>query len=150
MVLLVVFGCSKQELPKGMPKLVPVTIELTQEKKPIADAEITFIPEESITNWFAGGMSDKTGRVVPKTHGKYPGLAPGKFKVIVVKSEIDSNETVKDPEGKFRPIIYRLVDPIYTTLETTPLELEIVDGGNKTFSFDLGPAVRIKAKLQYP
>ena len=40
LTLLCFAGCTSQKLPDGMPKLYPVTMTVTQEGKPLADASV--------------------------------------------------------------------------------------------------------------
>jgi hypothetical protein len=67
------------------PKLVPVTGVVTLNGKPLAEAEVSFVPDPTNKDVTPGG--DKTG-----PEGNYKamyqgrsGLAPGKYKVLVSK-----------------------------------------------------------------
>ena len=154
--LVTFFGCAKQSVPDGLPKLVPVTLTITQEGTPLADAIVSLVDPSGSIQFTVGGTTDTKGSVVLHTHGKYKGAPLGKFKIRVVKTETDqlpphlqtapnmrspefeaySREIEKLPPQK----TYTLIEKRYTNLDTTPLEVEIT--GTLTTTFDVGKAVR--------
>ena len=86
--LVTFFGCAKQSVPDGLPKLVPVTLTFTQEGAPLTGAVVSLIDPN--IQFLVGGTTDADGTVVLYTHGLYKGAPLGKFKVRVVKTESDS------------------------------------------------------------
>lgn len=127
-------ACRRQELPEGMPPLVPVTLTFTQENKPLAEANVSLMPEDTQSRWSAGGATNAVGAILPMTLGQYAGIVPGKYRVTVTKSEEDA---------------FHLVDPVYSTVESTPLILDVTPE-QKTASFDLGAPVRLKIVPSFP
>ena len=154
--LVTLAGCTAQRVPDGMPKLVPVTLTLTQEGVPLSDAVVTLTDPSGGIPFMVGGTTDAGGNVVLYTHGKYKGAPLGKFKVRVVKTvsdqppsdlppapEIDSPEfeAYRQKIGKLPPLkTYMLVEKRYTQPDTTPLEIDIT--GPLTTTLDVGKAVR--------
>lgn len=153
-VLISCLGCfqSGPKAPPGMPKLIPTTIILNQDGAPLAEASVTFYPDP-MNDWSAGGSSDEQGRVEVFTGGQFKGLAAGKYKVTVSKTERDPLDFSGDPEkdyGAYEKAIakqksYRLVDPKYSELNTTPLVVNI-EAGKPVEPIDLGKAVRVQIK----
>lgn len=125
-----------------MPELFPVKLVFTQEGQPLVGAEVTLQPEGSDSRWSAGGATDSKGTVHCRTHGSYPGVAPGTYKICVSKQEL-SDPTIPNPE------LFTLVDPKYADLATTDLVLEVTSKG-ATGNFDLGKPIRDKRKPNYP
>lgn len=136
-------GCS-EPLPDGMPKLYPVTLEFQQKGTPISDASVRLVPQFN-SQWAVGGSTDAKGRIQLKTHGKYPGVPAGKYKICVNKFE---NEGELPVIGEDTPPMkhFNLIDTPYTLPNQTPLEIEVVEGTNTFEPFDLGEPVRIELK----
>ncbi|MCF0233891.1 MAG: carboxypeptidase regulatory-like domain-containing protein [Thermoguttaceae bacterium] len=125
------FGC-KEKRPDGMPDLVPVKLTITQEGKPLAEAEIGFYNSEN-ARWGVGGIADENGVTKIRTYGKYEGAPAGKYKVTVSKIRDDGKAEMEglsplDPKyGELRqkyPLFY-LVPAKYRDEAETPLEIEI-------------------------
>ena len=149
--LITLFGCAKQSVPDGLPKLVPVTLTITQEGTPLAGAVVSVVDLSGGISFMVGGTTDVNGNVVLYTHGQYKGAPLGKFKVRVVKTESDPLPPAPQrdtPEfeayikemRKNPPKTYMLVEKQYTNVNTTPLELDI--NGPLTTTFDVGKAVK--------
>ena len=154
--LVVLSGCTAQRVPDGMPKLVPVTLTITQAGTPLAGAVVSLIDISGGIPFMVGGTTDVNGSVVLHTHGKYKGAPLGKFKVRVVKTvsdqppsdlppapELDSPEfeAYRQKIGKLPPLkTYMLVEKRYTQPDTTPLEIDI--SCPLTTTLDVGKAVR--------
>jgi hypothetical protein len=81
--------------------------------------------------WAVGGTTDASGKVSLVTHGKYPGVPAGKYKVCVFKVE-----------GTF-PEEYDLVEVNLKSPVTTTLTLE-AGPGKKSETLDAGKAIRIR------
>ena len=145
-----ILGCGNGGRPEGMPKLYPLTLTFTQDGVPLAGANVMLNgATPDLQRWGAGGMTDESGKVSFTTLGRYPGVAAGKFKVVVEKTERDApiavppggemtqEQLVADAQRK----TYDLVDPKYGDSNTTDLE---VDTGSRLSSktFEIGKAVR--------
>lgn len=158
-------GCNRGPLkPDGLPVLYPVTLQLSQEGKPLAEAEVVLRSDE-IGTWACGGISDASGRVLVHTHGQFAGAPKGTHKVIVRKTRSGSGavdtsgakslaemrqmeeEHRKTNSGFGQTIHY--VEKTYSDIETTPLEIEVKSGKNH-FSLDVGPVVEIVEKHTSP
>jgi hypothetical protein len=147
--IVTLFGCSHKSVPDSFPKLVFVTLTLTQDGVPLDGAIVSLIDPN--IQFSVGGTTDTKGIVVLYTHGQHKGAPLGKYKVRIVKTESDPvpppprmgtpeyaahmKEMQKNP-----PKTYTLVEKQYTKPETTPLELEI--NGTMTQTLDVGKAVK--------
>lgn len=149
-LILLASGCTSQRLPEGMPRLIPLTLSFVQQDKPLAEAVVSLVPEDPESRWSAGGTTDANGRLLPKTMGRYAGVAPGRYKVVVYKQEIDLTSEKTQLKDKIElHDVYYLVDPRFGDSGTTPLVLD-TDQGGKSVSFDVGDSVRIKAVHTFP
>jgi hypothetical protein len=149
--IVTLFGCSRQSTPDGLPKLVSVTLTVTQDGAPLTGAVVSLIDPSGGAGFSVGGTTDAAGKVAVYTHGKYKGAPLGKFKVRVTKTESDpipSAPKTGTPEyaayaremSKNPPKRYTLIEKQYTRPETTPLELDIT--GPMTQSLDVGKTVK--------
>jgi hypothetical protein len=162
-------GCTKHSLPDDLPKLIPVTINVTQEEKPLANALVSLLPIDVNTKWSAVGRTNVDGKAQMSTNGMYNGVTAGKYKVVILKEETeklpDPYEGAPDPktdmdkyqfwymknESKIAAMqrrqakVFTFVEGKYTSAETTPLELEITDNVHK-YNIDAGKIVRIELK----
>jgi len=151
-----VVGCpGGGQTPEGMPKLQPTVIKITQGGTPLAGAEVVLIPTKS-NPWQAGATTDETGAAKIMTKMKYPGAAPGKYTVVIMKRESEKSKLTPvdpktDPKGytkymedsrKEKLASYDLIDPKYSNSKS-PEKIEIVDGPNEK-TIDVGAAVRVK------
>jgi len=162
----IAIGCGGPLKPDGLPKVYPVTLQLEQEGKPLAGADVILRSEE-IGVWSCGGTSDESGAVVVRTHGRFAGAPLGKHKVIVMKTkpsemlvdvsvakslaEIREMEQTAAQEQKgpnFGTMVY-LVERKFSREGTTPLEIEVTTGKNN-FKLDVGPAVEIVERRTSP
>jgi hypothetical protein len=161
LIAIVCFGlscqisCSKTR-PSDLPKLVSVTLNITQEGKPLSDAIVTLANADDQKGIYtASGTTDKNGVCVLYTHSHYKGSPLGKYKVRVSRTEIIPKPSARpksaaEYEATIQrdrsdpPKTYQFVEEIYTDAKTTPLEI-IIDGPiNKTF--DVGKAVKYVIK----
>ena len=127
-------GCG-EKLPSDLPALVPCEIIVTQEGKPLEGAVVRLQPTDN-SEWTAMGRTDSSGKMSVFTRDKYKGAVPGKYKVIISKSEIGAGQ-----EGKS----FYLVDQQFGTVASTPLEINVVKG-TPTHTVDVGEAVRIEVE----
>lgn len=136
-------ACTGSKLPEGMPSLVPCTITITQDGKPLPDANVSLLPEDEGRKWNASGSTDASGKAVMFTWASHQGVAPGKYKVTVSKVEIEklpptSSDSPTPPKS---PDSFSLVEDQYKSAETTPLSVEVVKG-TKEYTFEAGNAVK--------
>jgi len=145
---LVTAGCSNSK-PEGLPDLYPVTLKFVQEGAPCADASIILVPQDG-NRWTTGGITDANGVAVFRTHGQYPGVPAGKYKVTASKVESEligppPKDSMMAPPQKVKS--YYLIDPEYSDSGKSPLLIEVVAGKNNFEPLDLGKKVRV---LQNP
>ena len=164
--LLFPIGCGGPKKPDGLPALHPVTLQLEQDGKPLAGADVTL---NSDSKWSSGGVSDANGVVTVRTHGQFSGVPLGHYKVVVSKTKSSSASTdtdisqaksiaeIQELEAKaneqhnpkdFGSTTY-LIERKYSGVNTTPLEIDVVAGKNN-FKLDVGPAVEIAEKHSSP
>jgi len=159
-------GCNRgPKKPNGLPKVYPVTLQIEQEGKPLAGADV-ILRSDAIGTWSCGGTSNERGVVTVRTHGQFPGAPLGKHKVIITKiksntasvdiSQAKSIAEIREIEAKatteqkkdFGATTY-LVEQKYSGVDTTPLEVDVVAGKNN-FTLDVGRAVEIVEKRSSP
>jgi len=84
------FGCGSG------PKLVPVSGTVTLNGKPLKDAAILFLPDESNREGLPGqDQTGPEGNYKVMTNGR-SGLVPGKYRVVVTKSTVDASKLPGD------------------------------------------------------
>ncbi|MDR2115807.1 MAG: hypothetical protein LBP87_05435 [Planctomycetaceae bacterium] len=162
-------GCARHSLPSDLPNLVSVTITVTQEGKPLADALVSLSPIDTNTKWSAIGRTDINGNTQMSTNGMYNGIVPGKYKVVILKEETEKPanpyEGAPDPkvdmdkyqewymknESKIAAMqhhqakVFTFVEEKYTSSETTPLEIEITSNIHQ-YNVDAGKIIKVKLK----
>ena len=151
-------GCQfgGETLPEGLPKLVPATIQLTQDGTPLAGATVMLFDTSGSQQWSPGGLSDSNGTIELYTNGRYKGAPEGKFKVVVTKTETDPSKLGTAPsedDPKYGEHLnqlanekrdsYTLIEKKFTDAKNTPLEVEIKKGG-EVQKLDVGAKVKIK------
>ena len=156
-LVLPLIGCGGEPLPPGMPKPVPCEVIVTQGGNPLAGALVRLLPLDG-SDWFAVGMTDASGKATFFTMDRFKGAVPGKYKVIVNKTEDDPGEPLPPEYQRGQPVppevlrglrpaaSYYLVEEQYRS-ETTTLEIE-VSKGTQSHTVDVGTAVRIKIEEQ--
>ncbi len=137
-----VCGCSKPR-PDGLPKLVPCSVTIVQESKPLEGATVSF--ESADLQWSVGGTTDANGVAKMYTHGQYQGAPEGSYKVTVVKQEIEWDGGTESASSATSGQAYNFVDMQYNTSETTPLEITVK--GKTSESFDVGAAIKEPVKM---
>ena len=143
--LLVCVGCSGGNRPKDLPRLFPVTLTITMDDQPLADATVMLYAENTAdAKWTIGGQTDATGNVTIVSHGQFHGAPAGKFKVCVTKSEMKesapervlaSAPTENTTMGFQRPT--HLVDPLFADSKSTPLEIEVSPKGTTNLTLSV-------------
>ncbi len=153
-VVLFLNGCG-EKLPLGMPRPVPCDVVVTQEGKMLPGAVVRLHPVEG-GSWNATGLTDESGKALLYTMDRFKGAVPGKYKVIVSKTEFEPGDSVPGlrpgemptPEmvkGLRLAANFYVVEERYGNEETTPLVIDVA-GGMRTHTVDVGKAVRIKIK----
>ncbi|MDR2705833.1 MAG: type II secretion system GspH family protein [Planctomycetaceae bacterium] len=162
-LLFVSFGCHGQKRPDGMPELYPCSLNFSMENIPLEGASITLHPiVDSSSTYTAGGTTDKNGKVIVMTSGKYEGAPIGKYHVTVIKTKLvfepgyepenikitPSGDEIQDRKARF--IIAQdhshskhFVDPLLSQKESTPLEVEVKPGKNQ-FNFTIEPRANVR------
>ena len=150
-------GCGER-LPDGMPRLYPASITVTQEGTPLAEAVVQLVSEDPANaSWGAGGTTNESGIAVLRTNGKYNGAPLGTYKVTVSKMEQDPHpnpELKGGGEDEVRRYLavartlrtYRLIEPQYSSLNDTPLRVEIIPN-ERTYAIDAGKKIRVVVRL---
>ena len=145
--LIILSGCGGEPKPDGFPTLYPVSLQFMQEGKPCAEASVGLVPQDG-SKWATGGSTDSNGIVTFKTHGKFPGVPEGKYKIVISKHERE--ESGPAPQSMYEAQktleVYDLIDPDYSIPEKTSLEIEIRPGKNSFDPFDLGKEIRQRVK----
>jgi hypothetical protein len=140
LALLGLLGCSAE----SRVKLVPVVGTVTQGGKPLANASLSFIPDQGNKDITPGtASSDDTGYYAAKWLTR-TGLAPGSYKVTVTTDPFASTSAVPS-EFANDPFMYQMQQgvPSPAAKKTPGLKSEFTadvteQGG--TFDFDLGRA----------
>ncbi|MDR1959466.1 MAG: carboxypeptidase-like regulatory domain-containing protein [Planctomycetaceae bacterium] len=150
-------GCGRsQSFPPGMPKSYPAAITIIQDGQGLDGASVTLMPLDGST-WYASANTDAHGAAVLMTQGQYPGVVPGRYKILVTKRDTAPSTVVIpdpdiDPAGYSKALeqankevleSFDLIDPKYASVDAAPEEIEIIAGKNEK-TIDVGKAVRIK------
>lgn len=131
-------GCGKK-LPDGLPNLLPCSVIVTQEGKPLSDAAVALVPQDG--KWSANGVSDANGIAKMYTSGQYEGVVAGKYKVCITKTEIIPGKPLPNSDTSEPDQSFTLVEPQYRDQKKTPLTVDIAEG-TKEYKVDAGKAVR--------
>ncbi|MDO5555034.1 MAG: hypothetical protein Q4G68_14870 [Planctomycetia bacterium] len=146
------FPACSRKTPADLPELVPLTVTVTQEGQPLQGANVMLVPtEEADQKWNALGETNESGSVALSTHGLYPGVKPGKFKVMLYKVETVTPKIPDDPAAQEAiergtmslpaPQAYDLIDPQFGK-PSTPLEIEVSETTSE-LTLDAGKPVKI-------
>jgi hypothetical protein len=155
--LLVIFSGCNRGVPSDLPKTYPTSITVIQDGQGLANATVMLNPVDG-SQWYASAITDTRGVAELRTQGQYAGVVVGKYKILVSKREVVSNNIAipdpqTDPEGYSKALEkansvmkeFDLVDPKFATVETTPEEIEIIANKNQK-NIDVGKAVKIDVK----
>ncbi len=145
-VLLATVGCKDQSRPEDLPEGVECIVSVVQGGQPLVDAMITFVPQDEANKKYSpSGQTGENGDAEMKTYG-YPGVAPGKYKVLVWKDIEEGGKTNVNKETGEESYTggkeFRTVDPKFFDASTTTLEIDVVDKMEKVV-FDVGKAVKV-------
>lgn len=137
-LLLIAGGCGRGE---GGPPLVPAEGVVTLDGKPLANADVMFIPQEGTPGQALFGRTDAEGRFrVGTPDGKRQGAAVGRYKVTIQKLvKPDGSDFIPDPNagpmdtGGFR----ELLPPRYANEAETQLTADVPPEGSRELRFAL-------------
>ncbi|WP_406694026.1 carboxypeptidase regulatory-like domain-containing protein [Singulisphaera sp. Ch08] len=137
-------GCGSSE-----PRQVPVTGKLTLNGEPLEGASVTFAPDPTNPVSTPGGASSGPDGAFTVKSADRDGLAPGKYKVLVIKSTLKNGAKVPD-EFKDDPMMLvtsgltvESLPPEYGNADTSPLRAEVTDDGDE-FEFDVKQTAKKK------
>jgi 5-hydroxyisourate hydrolase-like protein (transthyretin family) len=156
-IFFVLFFTGCDNLPKDFPKLYPVTLIITQEGTPLADADILlYSVDNPQARWLISGKTDQNGQVelgtFATTQIRKKGVPEGPFKVTVYKSIADKTPELSDMPSdaemkawrnkmiQLKPMWHHFIEKQYTEPNSTPLQITIETKSNK-FSLDVGKKV---------
>ena len=141
-------GCSQGLVHEGLPALVPCSITVMQDGRPLEDAIVTLTPKEGSTNWVVGGRTDAKGVAKIQTQMRYPGAPAGDYKVRVAKTVTEYGTPI--PSGSDLADVtpsttFTLIPLKFDDVNATPCEITI-SGSSSTATVDVGAAVREQVK----
>lgn len=136
-LLPVLFGCSGPPKPDGLPDRTPFVIIVTQEGEPLVEAMVQLVSPD--VRWSITGNTDTKGTAKMVTHGRFEGVPPGFYKVVVTKTETE--ETLSTDSKKKTLKVFSLVDPRLGHHSTSLLEVEVAKTVRST-TLDVGRSVR--------
>ena len=115
-------------MPDGMPKLTAVNVTIMQDGDFLEGAIVSLLPLEPNSRWNAGGVTGKDGKAKLRTLAQYDGVAPGKYKVTVVKTYTEPlpPELTEAQRRSYKgppPVEY--VHKKFADKKSTPLDLEV-------------------------
>jgi len=134
--LVLLCGCGGEDKwKKNRPKTVPASGTITLNGKPLVDAQVVLVPTTGTTG--CSGKSDEKGAFELAAFAPDPGVVPGSYKVMIVKSEIPASPDPNAPESN-KAIYAKLLVPVkYTDPEKSGLTVDIPEAGKKDIKFEL-------------
>ncbi|MDO5553080.1 MAG: hypothetical protein Q4G68_04915 [Planctomycetia bacterium] len=166
-IAFVAMGCRGPARPEGMPDLLPVVLVIAQDGTPLTGASVMLAPAEETgeRNWSLGGVTDESGEVVIRTHGKFAGAPKGTYKVFLRKTKeigtISRDDAPQDDLAALRKWeadhakelasikTVSCIEKDYTSASTTPLEITVTKE-NSRFELNAGKAVNEEIKWTGP
>lgn len=126
--------------------MYPCTITIKQDDKPLEGASVQLYDPTVTDRWSVSGLTDSSGTATIHTHGRFPGVPQGQFKVVISKTVSEGETSWDDDPAMMKPRgntkVYSLVGKEYTDRESTPLEI-VIDGKKRNESFDIGSGKRV-------
>lgn len=137
LVALFLTSCSQSQ---SGPPLVPAEGMVTLDGKPLADANIMFIPSGDTMGQAGLGKSDASGRfAIARMDDRRPGAAVGSYRVLISK-KVNPDGTVFQPRPDQDPMTanYKEALPtLYRDETQSPLTAEVPANGTKSLEFKL-------------
>lgn len=123
-------GCGHSDRPADLPKLTPCTLTIVAEDgSPVEGALVQLLGDQTPASlWNAGGTTDPEGKLIPMVQGKWAGVVPGSYKIMVKKFNVVKEKEVPNPETGEMMTIQKnipLIDPTFGKPDKTPLSLTI-------------------------
>ena len=145
-VLVLQTGCGGGDggRPADMPKLIPVSIAVTQSGQPLEGAIVTLVSKTPATYGTASGMTNAAGIANVRTYG-FDGVPEGDYVVVIEKRVIENQRESSTLEGLPMMVggqLYQYVEEQYTNENDTPYSLT-VSGRGTSERFDVGGPVRV-------
>lgn len=124
MLLMQQVGCGSGS------ETIAVSGVVTHNSKPLADADVAFIPAEGRP---AYGRSDSNGRFTLTTFNDGDGALPGEHVVTIMKSVEVKPATDTNPYAEYKSVV-----PVkYGRPQESPLTATVENGSEMEFSFDV-------------
>jgi len=134
--VLFLLGCGGEDpWKKNRPKTVPASGTVTLNGKPLVDAQVVLVPTTGSTG--CSGKSGDKGTFELAAFAPDPGVVPGSYKVMIVKSEFPNSPDPNAPENNKALYAKLLVPKKYTDPETSGLSVDIPEAGKKDIKFEL-------------
>lgn len=133
-LLITIFaGCNRSDRPADLPQLTPCTLTVTAEDGvPVEGALVQLLSDQAPASlWNAGGITGPEGKLIPLVQGKWPGVVPGTYKVMVKKFNVVKEKEFLNTETGKMTVIQKnipLIDPAFGKPDQTPLSLTIGTG----------------------
>lgn len=146
-LLAAISGCGGGPVqPDHLPPLTPLSITVTHNGSPVADASVLMSPETG--KYAASGITDAYGKAVMKTDSQFEGVIAGSFLVTVTKKEkldVDYGASPSSPaemaayqaKVKSAPKPKHLLPEKYSSFGKSGLKIEVVEGSPATETIDL-------------
>jgi hypothetical protein len=138
LTLLPLLGCGEAEFDTGK-----VTGKITLGGKAAAGILVTFSPLDATAQVASGRTEDDGTYILFSGVQGIEGAVPGKYKIVINDDSVAAGESYMSGEGGQGDIASSEPDTDtgkvpaeYTSVETTPKEVEVVAGEN-TFNLDL-------------
>ncbi len=143
-----VVGCGHEQ--KSAVPLFPVRGTVTLDGKPLAGADLRFIPEGETPGQGGSGSTKADGAYTVSTPFGEPGAAAGEYRVVIQKAEPLPGAGPAGTPGPDRPPIESahrdLLPPIYADPARSPLKASVTPGGGAPVDFALKSAPRPAGK----
>jgi hypothetical protein len=128
-VFVPVFGCRGQADPRA-PR-VPFKARVVLDDQPVVAAVVVLSPQDG--GHAATGISDSDGKVVFSTFGSQDGVVPGRYAVMISKTETNSVEGISSDDPSYDPAkaaaaqrpARDLLPSRYTSPATSGLTIEV-------------------------
>jgi hypothetical protein len=146
----------KKTLP-GIPQRYPVNVTITQDGKPLTDAQVILINIDPASNWSGGGNTDKNGVVRLRTLGQFDGIPEGTYKVIVSKIEYPTDIVIpseipygdKEAMKEYHRLVKEYINNTFLIVEqkfsidNSTIHVTI-SKENLNATLDVSPAIRVR------
>jgi hypothetical protein len=127
------------------PETAPVSVTVTYNSSPVADATVTFSPKDAKAGTAAYGKTNSSGTVKLNAFPDAQGVVPGDYKVLVTKVEVPKSQALSmdDPnyDGEATEPVdttpKHLVPEKYSVANTSTLDATVEAGKDNSFEFNL-------------